>query len=489
MNNNSNATTYHCMFYTVIQRLLLVLILFLPVGCLTIPQSSQKTLDATCIVGMDPNTGGRLSLFLNLRQPDVPHIWTQISAIEVLNGDNWLTITSGPLEIDTAKLGKEQIFIGRKIMPTGDYIQIRITTTKAAFIEEGKKIPITVTKPFTEIVLPAPLNMAQGNSHSFFLDWDVNASIKDNRMDKMVVAVTSSQTLPIITNLAYIACPEIDTIYIVRTDKNMVYGSLGVSGSPTYLATNLATHRLYILAADESAVKVIDLSTNLLLDIIKIPTLIDPVHMALNKDTSRAYILDGRKNLLINLDLQTGNITNQLKIGQHPQYVLYMQEQGLLAVSSAMDQSVYLVDPNNLKIIESFPVSSPPLGLMVWDDLLYITEPEVNTVAIYELTGRKIIKRFNVGFSPRRLIATSNSIYITNFLDGTASLLIPGQFTASKEIKIGRRPLEMAITENHQWLYIGDENSKGLSVVDITSNRMNSTIELGAKPVGISVIN
>ena len=59
-----------------------------------------------------------------------------------------------------------------------------------------------------------------------------------------------------------------------------------------------------------------------------------------------------------------------------------------------------------------------------------------------------------------------------------------------KEVPVGRLPDTMAIDERRQFLFVASGGCQGaLSVVDTTSNRPSGTIELGARPLDVEVVN
>ena len=79
-------------------------------------------------------------------------------------------------------------------------------------------------------------------------------------------------------------------------------------------------------------------------------------------------------------------------------------------------------------------------------------------------------------------------IYVTNFEGGSVSALLPGQISALKEIRVGGTPMEMASSVNRRWLYVGNQKSQDLTVIEFPSNRVWGQIALGAAPLGLAVV-
>lgn len=79
-------------------------------------------------------------------------------------------------------------------------------------------------------------------------------------------------------------------------------------------------------------------------------------------------------------------------------------------------------------------------------------------------------------------------IYVTNFEGGSVSVLLPGQISVLKEIRVGGTPMEMASSVNRRWLYVGNQGSQEVTVIDLTPGRLAGRIALGAAPLGIAVV-
>jgi YVTN family beta-propeller protein len=93
-----------------------------------------------------------------------------------------------------------------------------------------------------------------------------------------------------------------------------------------------------------------------------------------------------------------------------------------------------------------------------------------------------------VGFGPRRLVDTDGQIFVSNYKDGSLSVLIPGQLGALQEIFGLGEPLEMIFDNFYRRIYVADRSVDGLLVIDTNSNQLIRKISLGAKPLGLAII-
>ncbi|MDH5298140.1 MAG: hypothetical protein OEV91_03905 [Desulfobulbaceae bacterium] len=412
-----------------------------------------------------------------------------ITAIDILSDTTWLPVSTQPIEMDAPTIGAGQLFLGRCKLPPGRYQRLRFTLGQASIRNNnGQRFFLALDAPTVEIEFPAALSLERTESRSLFITWDEENSLRTPPILRPTLYI-APELKQMVADLAYVACPDIDTVYVIRTDKNWVCDSMGVTGHPSCLAAVTANsrQRLYILAPKEAAIKVLELPNNFV-DSLRIPMTVDPEFMTVSPNGRWAYILDAGGGYVLRMDLETGDVTTRVRLGHQPRYATYIAESNLLAVTSALSQTVFLLDPTTLTEVGQIPTGRDPNGLLAWDNLLYITESGANTVTICDLNTRTIRSRLTVGFSPRRLIQNDNQIYVSNHDSDSISILQPGQLSIVREINLTGPPLEMAAAPKNRWLYAGNEKIGGLSVVDATTNRVAGQIIFGATPQGLAVI-
>lgn len=456
------------------------------VGC-TAPGgtgSSKRTLFAL----QDTVGEARLSVFMELQEPDGPDLWVKADKLEVYADETWYPISLARTEIATKEIEEvDQIIVGRGGVPSGRYQRLRLTLDKAALEREGKRIFLALDDPVIELVFPAQLTLTKGDSTSLFLNWDAAASLRDSAL--LVPQMTAtSQSIPLTTDLAYVACPDIDTLYVIRTDQNQVCGSIGMAGGPSRISVNVDTNRLYVLTPEDSSIKILELTSNRQVDVVRIPMATKATDMVVGPEGEWAYILDEQGDQLLRLNLITGVLSERVRLGARPQEVIYVRDQNLLAVSSAYDQKVVFLEPTSLNLVKTIATRGRPDGILVLDDSLYIAESSTNTVTVYDLVSGKSRARLNVGSQPRRFIYNNNHVYVANYGGGSISILLPGQLNVSRQIRLGGKPWEMDIYASRQWLYVCDAAGEGLFVIDLSSNRLVRTIELAAASLGLAVV-
>jgi YVTN family beta-propeller protein len=463
------------------------LLLTLSGGC-TSP-SRDAILTHADMPEIDRNNG-RLNVFLTLKDVNGPAIRMTVADIEFLADGVWLPLVNGPVTIDSAELGSGQLLLGAEYLPPGRYPNLRMRVINAEVRgSKGEYVPIDQEPLQVEIILSEIIELEAGDSRCLLLSWDLQESLpQDNVLSPSLVATVPLKQLPI--DLVFVSCPEIDTIFVVSADKNWVVDSFGLKGSPTYMAVdpNLSSPRLYVLASGERKIKVVEPQSYRVIDFFPTPLNDQPTFMMISQDGRSGYLMDERSGYLSRIDLSNGQSIARTHLGYRPNYALYLEQQNLLAVSLALSQKVVLLDPENLKVRGTFPTGSSPQGLAVLSEQLYIAESGDDTVSIVALGGGRGQNRLGVGFGPRRLLITENQIYVSNYLEGSLSVLLPGQLGVVQNIADVGKPVEMVYDQFYQRLYVADEKTGGLTVIDVNSNTIIGRIPLGAKPLDLIVV-
>jgi len=427
-----------------------------------------------------------LSVFLHLAKPASAGLWMEVDSVALV-GEN----TVVPLDMEATPFGAGEIlggqrFVARGPVAPGRYRALRLTINKAALIRQSDKLFLAVPEPVVELPLSGDFRLEAGMSRSLFLAWDEEASVRNRAFFVPSLAVLPEQ-FPLLADLAYVSCPDIDTVYLVRTDNNRVCGSLAIRGTPTYMAYDADKKRLYVLAAKDAAICVVEAATSRIIDRIKIPMSVNPSYLVTNNG-KWGYVLDEDGDSLLKIDLLQGTLDRRVRLGDKPRFMLWVPDREQLAISSGLSQTVYLLDPETLATRSTVLTGNGPDGLLVTDNYLYVAESASNTVGIYDVRSGQLSKRLNVGFKPRRLVQNDNRIYISNSLDNTISLLAIRQQTVVRDIRVGGGPLEMAVSARHKWVYVAEQATGRLAVVDQTAGRVVQHVELGTKPQHLLVV-
>lgn len=471
--------------------LFLVLLVFPAIlaGCLPLKRGARS--DSACLNPPDSSATSRISFFLNIKKIEGPQIKLQLLSVEILQDGLWIPVSLKARELDSKKIGRWQLLLGQKSFKPGTYEKVKLTFSPGVVLTvRGESSVQILAEPVLEIPFPDPFILHRQASEAVFLVWDVDASFAEPKPPQLAFNLSPAQVSPITANQIYIACPDINTIYSASADKKWVDRSFYVAGRPTYIAIDDAGQKLFVLCRDDGDIKILDLVTGSIIDVIELPMTFRPKFMLVDADLTQAYVLDDLGHISV-VDLQSGTVITRKKIGQRPNYAIHLPETRSIAVSSSMDNSLYLLDDQTLDLKETITVGSSPAGILGKGSFLYIAEELSDSVTIFDSTLRSKVNSVAVGSSPHRLVGLDNKVYVANYGSGSVSLLRTPNNRVADEIKIGDHLFEMMVSEKEQIVYVGKTTDRdcgsGVSVLDITSGKVLGEIELGSGPMGIAL--
>jgi YVTN family beta-propeller protein len=457
--------------------LLLALLLFLA-GCQAgTPGRSAGLTEARPPAGDE----ALLSLFLHLVNPEPLGLWMELASVELVAENRVVPLSTEAVQLAGSEIMGGQRFLARAAVPAGRYTSLRVTVNRAGRVRQHDKLFLSVPEAVLDLPLPGDFRLEAGESRSLFLAWDEEASVRERAFFAPALTALPAP-LPLLADLAYVSCPDIDTVYLLRTDNNRVSGSLAISGRPTRLAYDRERGRLYVLAAAGAAIHVVDAASNRVLDRFSIPMTANPSFLLMSPDGRWGYVLDEEGGHLLRMDLIQGVLDKRVRLGYKPRFLIRLEGSGQLAISSGLSQEVYLLDPETLVTRQILSVGNGPDGLLATEEHLYVAESAANTVSIFALRSGQFTRRVNTGLMPRRLVQSDNRIYVSNHRDGTVSLLTSREPRVLREIPVGGAPLEMAVSARSKWVYVAEQTTGSLAVVDQTVNRVVGRVELGASP-------
>jgi YVTN family beta-propeller protein len=138
------------------------------------------------------------------------------------------------------------------------------------------------------------------------------------------------------------------------------------------------------------------------------------------------------------------------------------------------------------------PTFSTPLALTHDDRFLWVTNPNNNSVTLMEVANdaNRKIKEIRVGQEPRSVAITPDDkkVYVANQVSGTVSVIDAVQQRVVRVIPVGTEPDGCALTPDGRRLFVANFNSDNLSVIDTATDKVIETIGgVGPKPRGIAI--
>jgi YVTN family beta-propeller protein len=199
------------------------------------------------------------------------------------------------------------------------------------------------------------------------------------------------------------------------------------------------------------------------------------------------------ENLVV-VDIASRKIVGNIDFGHgvRPHCPMFGPKDGMLYVTTEIDQAVTIIDPHTLKIVGSIPTSRPESHMLaISRDGRYGYTANVGsgTVSVLDLTARKTIDVISVAPVIQR-ISLSNDDRFAFTSDQTRPRLAVIDTAARKVhtwVSLPSAGYGTAATPDGAWLVIAMPKAKQVGVVNLKTMTLEHTIDVPAAPQEVLV--
>ncbi len=226
--------------------------------------------------------------------------------------------------------------------------------------------------------------------------------------------------------------------------------------------------------------------------------------VAVSQDGRRAFVpiygsagvgqagTDGR--LIRVMDLRKSRIVGTVDLGRgmRPHRPVVGPKDGLLYVTTELDDSVTIIDPRSLRIVGSVPTGSPQSHMLAIssDGLLgYTANVNPGSVSVLDLKSRRLVTTIPVAPIIQR-IALSADDRMAFTADQTAARLVvidTGTNSESASIPLPGLGFGTAATPDGRWLIVALPAIDMVGVVDLTTMTVVHTLNVPKAPQEVLV--
>jgi YVTN family beta-propeller protein len=331
---------------------------------------------------------------------------------------------------------------------------------------------------------------------------------------------SSAQTETFYGPFAYVTNQSGNSVTVIDTPTNTVVTTIELTGcdgscsSPAGLAVTPDGSRVYVANHGNGTVSVISTSTNTVSTTITLPLLVpncdcspSPTAVAITPDGTRAYVTDTGQSAVHVINTSTNAVTTSitLNVGDPNQF-------GAIAISPDGFAAYYTIGGNSVGRIDTNPsdgtyntvtttitVGNNPIGIAVTPTngaFLYVTNNTDNTVSVIPNTFPTFspITTVAVGSGPFSVAITPDGTlaYVVNRIGDTVSVITTATNTVTTTISSGfcdgGQLNQIAITPNGTDAYVADAGEcTQADVISTSSNTETTSVPVGSGPFGVAI--
>ena len=312
-------------------------------------------------------------------------------------------------------------------------------------------------------------------------------------------------------------------------------------------STDINYNAAYVVNGSSNSISVIDLSSNTVKRTINLTGASYPHHVCISPDNSKiivgvpgmdlsnghSNIMTGMSGMFVVLDATSGNtlktmnlpmmnhnaiyspngteiwtaqmdsmgkvlvydasnytLKNTIDVGMMPLEVTFSKDGSMAFVCNSIDSTVSAIDVNSKSVMATIPVDAEPVG--AWqgaDNKMYVDCEEGQTVSVIDVNTMTVVETISLGFMPgmAQLQNTVRELWVTDPMAGKVHWWT---WDASMNMWMEAGNLATgagahAIAFNGNTAYITNQTAGTVSVVNVSTHTVTSTISVGSKPNGI----
>lgn len=260
-------------------------------------------------------------------------------------------------------------------------------------------------------------------------------------------------------------------------EPNTVVATINVGVNPAGMAFTPDSKFAYVANSNnygvtgEYTVSVLNLVNNTVKQTISDPSFNEPYAIAINSAGTKAYVANSNSSTVTIIDIATNTVSGVIGGFDGP-------------------SGIVINDQTNIAYVNNY---GGPGG---------VGSGNGTTVSVLDLTTNTITGVLTVGLAPADLALSRDNrfVYVINYVDGnpgtgTMSVINTSDNSVLLNVTTGLSgPFAIAITPNDKYAYITDFGSNNfdpigttVSVVDLATYQIATTVETGIQPSGVDV--
>jgi YVTN family beta-propeller protein len=282
------------------------------------------------------------------------------------------------------------------------------------------------------------------------------------------------------------------------TSAQIVTATDGPGGSPTAVAVNPATNKIYVANELGQNILVIDGATNSS-TVINTPGS-SPTAITVNPITNTIYAVNQNNNTVTVINGAT-NAISSVNAGGSPFAVAVNPVTNTIYVASQCDPSAAPLCGNGLITIingadnsttafTAGPAGDSALALAAnpVTNKIYVAESRGNNVAVIDGASNTITTTATGNFPVAVAVnPVTNKIYAVNQTDGTVTVIDGASNTVTSTITVGTQPSAVAVNSVTNKIYVANAGSNSVTVIDGATSTTTTTVSVGLGPRNVQV--
>jgi len=227
----------------------------------------------------------------------------------------------------------------------------------------------------------------------------------------------------------------------------------------------------------DNKINIIDIKTGNIYKTMKLPTI--PSNMVLTPNGRYLIISSSKLNKIFIIDTFTNLFLKDIEVGQFPKSIVMSDNSEKAFVANKGSSTISEIKLNDMIVSQSIPVNGRPDNLSKSDDndtIFYNDEISGN---VYSLnTKTQLSTKITQANGVSKILKYKDFLYILSRSSNEIKVFDLKNNAEITNIKVGEKPVDMAISTKKEALYILSAGNNEINVIDIKDNKEIQTIPL-----------
>jgi YVTN family beta-propeller protein len=263
---------------------------------------------------------------------------------------------------------------------------------------------------------------------------------------------------------AYVTNGKSNDVSVIDTRNFKTVKTISVGKNPTGIAASPTRNEIYVISSDSNDMRVIDAERNAVVATIALGR--SPFFVDVSPDGSRAYVANSTSNDVSVIDLAARTVIATVAVGAGPGLARVSPDGKTVVVTNRAGDSVSILDARKLAVRQTIPICAQPTDIAIL--------PESNKAFIacsMRASAAKDVKRNKAPAAPND--------------DGPGQVAVV-DLTSDKLLTlldVGKTPVHLALKPDGGELFVSNFGSDTVSTIETGANEVSNAQPMGGNPV------
>lgn len=311
----------------------------------------------------------------------------------------------------------------------------------------------------------------------------------------------------------YVVNEASGNISVIDTAVNKVADTITVEGNPKGIALSPDGKILYVTLGDQNSVAVVDAGSNQV--VASIPVGTDPQAIAVSRDGKRGYVTNYESSDVTVLNLESRKSLAAIKVGTNPQAIALSYDGATAYVVNLRSNNVSAIETTTGRVKATIPAGEGPCGISLTADGRYAyvgghggmggatpmkgmdgaggkdaaqkAGPN-RDMRVLDLDTKEQVGSVTCGVMPVAMVLTPSArAYVANHGSNEVSVVDLSSRNVISTIPVGKNPSGIVLSKDGRRVYVSSRDAAEVSVIDDGSMKVVATVPVGEEPRGMAI--